>query len=201
MNDVFAGKRAAATTPPTAYSVTLDAVTAVGQGAVQYGYTTGGETAVPEERRQTETTFDGLAPGTAYTFHARYAGTSLYEPSPASAGTPVTTERADSALTVVPAEGILIYGETLTITVTPEQTAAYGINALTTAQDVVELKNGDTVLASTTTANADGSYTLTYDTRGKGLAIGNNALTVSYGGSGSLNPSAGEVTVTLEKWT
>ena len=154
---------------------------------------------MPEERLQTETTFDGLAPGTTYTFHARYAGTSLYEPSPASAGTPVTTERADSALTVVPAEGILTYGETLKITVTPEQTAAYGINALTTTQDVVELKTGDAVLASATTANADGSYTLTYDTRGKGLAIGNNALTVSYGGSGSLNPSTGGVTVTLEK--
>ncbi len=190
---------ASTTTPPTAYSVTLDAVTTVGQGAVQYGYATGGETAVPEERWQSGTTFDGLTPGTTYMFHARYAGTSLYEPSPASAGTPVTTERADSTLTVVPAEGILTYGETLKITVTPEQTAAYGINALTTAQDVVELKTGDAVLASATTANADGSYTLTYDTRGKGLAIGNNALTVSYGGSGSLNPSTGGVTVTLEK--
>ena len=101
----------------------------------------------------------------------------------------------------MPAEGILTYGETLKITVTPEQTAAYGINALTTAQDVEELKTGDAVLASATTANAGGSYTLTYDTRGKGLAIGNNALTVSYGGSGSLNPSTGGVKVTLEKWT
>ena len=154
---------------------------------------------MPEERWQPGTTFDGLTPGTTYMFHARYAGTSLYEPSPASAGTPVTTERADSTLTVVPAEGILTYGETLKITVTPEQTAAYGINALTTAQDVVELKTGDAVLASATTANAGGSYTLTYDTRGKGLAIGNNALTVSYGGSGSLNPSTGGVKVTLEK--
>ena len=121
------------TTSPTAYSITLDAVIAAGQGAVQYGYTTDGETAVPEERWQSETTFDGLTPGTAYTFHARYAGTSLYEPSPASAGTLVTTERADSTLTVVPTENILTYGETLTITVAPEQTAANGINALTTA--------------------------------------------------------------------
>ncbi len=190
---------ASTTTPPTAYSVTLDAITTAGQGAVQYGYTTDGETVVPEERWQSTTTFDGLTPGTTYTFHARYAGTSYYEPSPASAGTPVTTERADSTLTVVPTEDVLTYGETLTIAVTLEQTATNGINALTTAQDVVELKTGDTVLASTTTANADGSYTLTYDTRGKGLAIGNTALIVSYGGSGSLNPSTAEVTVTLEK--
>ena len=187
------------TTPPTANSITLDAITTTGQGDVQYGYTTGGETSVPDDRWQAETTFNDLDPGTTYTFYARYAGNGCYEPSPASSpGLEVTTERADSTLKIEPDEDTLTYGETLTITVTPEQTAANGINTQT-AQNAVELKKGDTVLASTTTANGDGSYTLTYDTQGKGLAIGSNTLTVSFGGSGSLNPSTGEVTVTLEK--
>lgn len=65
----------------------------------------------------------------------------------------------------------------------------------------MELRKGDTVLTGTTTVNDDGSYTLIYDTQDKGLTIGSNTLTVSFGGSGSLNPSTGEFTVTLEKRT
>ena len=48
-------------------------------------------------------------------------------------------------------------------------------------------------------ANAgQGPYTLIYDTKEQDLSIGENILTVSYGGSGSLNPSTAQVTVTLE---
>lgn len=184
--------------PPTANSVTLDAITTTGYGDVQYGYTTSGETSVPDNRWQAGTAFDELDPGTTYAFYTRYAGNECYEPSPASAGTKVTTLRADSTLKVEPDEDTLTYGETLTITVTPEQTAANGINTQT-AQNAVELRKGDTVLTGTTTVNDDGSYTLIYDTQDKGLTIGSNTLTVSFGGSGSLNPSTGEVTVTLEK--
>lgn len=184
--------------PPTANSVTLDAITTTGYGDVQYGYTTSGETSVPDDRWQAGTAFDELDPGTTYAFYTRYAGNKCYEPSPASAGTKVTTLRADSTLKVEPDEDTLTYGETLTITVTPEQTAANGINTQT-AQNAVELRKGDTVLTGTTTVNDDGSYTLIYDTQDKGLTIGSNTLTVSFGGSGSLNPSTGEVTVTLEK--
>ena len=164
--------------PPTANSVTLDAITTTGYGDVQYGYITSGETSVPDDRWQAGTAFDELDPGTTYAFYTRYAGNECYEPSTASAGSKVTTLRADSTLKVEPDEDTLTYGETLTITVTPEQTAANGINTQT-AQNAVELRKGDTVLTGTTTVNDDGSYTLIYDTQDKGLTIGSNTLTVS----------------------
>ena len=180
----------------TANSITLDAITTTGHGDVEYGYTTGEETSVPEERWQSETTFDDLDPGTTYTFYARYAGNDYYKPSPASDGTSATTERADSDLTVEPPSTTPTYGETLTIKVTPGIAAA---NALAAAQNTVELYNGDQLLASSSALKADGSYTLTYNTQGKGLAPGQNTLTVRYGGSGNLNPSAATVNVTLER--
>lgn len=80
--------------PVTDNSITLNAVTSTGQGSVQYGYTTGNETSVPEERWQTETTFDNLQAGTAYTFFARYSGDDYYNPSPASSGTIIFTAYA-----------------------------------------------------------------------------------------------------------
>ena len=201
--------KAAQTTAPGAPTLSTCTSTTVALSApsdapsgktLEYGYTMGIQPSVLDDCWQTETTFDDLTPGTTYTFYARYAGNDCYEPSPASSpGLEVTTERADSTLKVETSSTTLTYGETLTITVTPEQTAANGINALTTETGTVELKKGDTVLASSIDVDDDGSYTLTYDTKNQGLPIGTNTLTVSYGGSGSLNPSTAEVTVTLEK--
>ena len=184
----------------TSTSITLNEITTTGQGGVEYGYTTGGGSSENIDNWQTDTEFTDLTAATAYTFYARYAGNDCYEPSPASSpGLEVTTERADSTLKVETSSTTLTYGETLTITVTPEQTAANGINALTTETGTVELKKGDTVLASSIDVDDDGSYTLTYDTKNQDLSIGDNTLTVSYGGSSSLKPSTAEVTVTLEK--
>lgn len=78
----------------TENSITLNAVTRSGYGDVQYGYTAGKETDVPEDRWQTETTFDNLQAGTAYTFFARYSGNDYYNPSPASSGTTIFTAYA-----------------------------------------------------------------------------------------------------------
>lgn len=78
----------------TENSITLNAVTGSGYGDVQYGYTAGKETDVPEDRWQTETTFDNLQAGTAYTFFARYSGNDYYNPSPASSGTIIFTAYA-----------------------------------------------------------------------------------------------------------
>ena len=80
--------------PVTDNSITLNAVTGSGYGDVQYGYTAGKETDVPEDRWQTETTFDNLQAGTAYTFFARYSGDDYYNPSPASSGTTIFTAYA-----------------------------------------------------------------------------------------------------------
>lgn len=65
--------------------------------------------------------------------------------------------------------------------------------------NTVELYCGEALLASSERQSPDGSYALTYDTAGKGLAIGANTLTVRYGGDGSLNPSTAELSVTLGK--
>ena len=108
----------------------------------------------------------------------------------------VTFTPVASTLTVEPTEDTLTYGDELEIKVTPGIAAA---NTLTTALNTVELKKGDTVLASSNTANADGSYTLTYDTQQKGLTIGTNTLTVSFGGDSNLNASTATVDVTLSK--
>ena len=67
-----------------------------------------------------------------------------------------------------------------------------------TAQNTVELLTSEgTVLATAVQSDNDGVYTLTYDTTGKGLSIGQNTLTVNYGGSGNLNSSTAAVTVDL----
>ena len=179
----------------TSTSVVLNEITTPGQGAVQYGYTTRREPSMQENRWQTDTTFDDLTPGTTYTFYARYAGNEYYNPSPTSSGLAVTTERADSTLKVEPSSTTLTYGDTLTITVTPEQTA--DTNTRNTVKDAVELFI-DGKLLNTDTGRGP-SYTLTYDTKEQDLSIGDNTLTVGYSGSDSLNPSTAEVTVTLEK--
>ena len=142
-------------------------------------------------------TWENLQPGTEYTIETRIkAGQDAsYQDQFASwpANITVTTERADSALTVEPSSTELTYGDILTITVTPEQTA--DTNTLNTLEDTVELYIGNKLLV----ANAgQGPYTLIYDTKEQDLSIGENILTVSYGGSGSLNPSTAQVTVTLE---
>ena len=142
-------------------------------------------------------TWENLKPGTEYTIETRIkAGQDAsYQDQFASwpANITVTTERADSALTVEPSSTELTYGDTLTITVTPEQTA--DTNTLNTLEDTVELYIGNKLLV----ANAgQGPYTLIYDTKEQDLSIGENILTVSYGGSGSLNLSTAQVTVTLE---
>lgn len=120
-----------------------------------------------------------------------------YALSDTTATTSGSITKSDSALTVEPSSASLTYGDTLTIKVTPERSAANSINALT-EQDTVELLTSEgTVLATAAQPDNDGAYILTYDTTGKGLSIGQNTLTVNYRGSGNLNSSTAAVTVDL----
>ena len=199
------------TTDVTDTSVTLSAVTDTGGiGGIEYGYTTGGETSVPEERWQDDLVFDGLQPVTSYTFYARYAGNDYYEPSPASGGLTVTTEKSDAELGNLTVsgqtgfKGHFQYGDTITVTFTPERKANTSTNAPTLAEGTATLTyttaEGETVTLATATAQAEGSFTLTYDTKKKELPIGENlSLAVSYGGSGELNPVEETVTLSLDK--
>lgn len=89
-------------------------------------------------------------------------------------------------------QGHFQYGDIITVTFTPERKANTKTNALTenTATLSYTPAEGETVELATATAQADGSFKLTYDTKEKKLPIGENLpITVSYGGSGALNPT------------
>ena len=199
------------TTDVTDTSVTLSAVTDTGGiGGIEYGYTTGGETSVPEERWQDDLVFDGLQPVTSYTFYARYAGNDYYEPSLASDGLNVTTEKSDAQLGNLTVsgqtgfKGHFQYGDTITVTFTPQQKTDTSTNAQTLAEGTAiltyTLDGKDPVTLATATAEADGSFKLSYDTKKKQLPIGEDlTLTVSYGGSDALNPVQETVTLSLDK--
>lgn len=95
-------------------------------------------------------------------------------------------------------DGHFQYGDTITVTFTPERKANTSTNALAenTATLTYTPDEVEEVTLATATAQDDGSFTLTYDTKKKELPIGEDlSLAVSYGGSGALNP--GEETVTL----
>ena len=198
-------------TPSTANvtdtSVTLSAVTdSGGIGGIEYGYTTGTET--EPDHWQKSNTFTNLAVATSYTFYARYAGNDYYEPSPASSGLAVTTKKSDTELGNLTVsgqtgfQGHFQYGDVITVTFTPERQANTSTNALAenTATLTYTTAEGETVTLATATAQAEGSFTLTYDTKKKELPIGENLfLTVSYGGSGELNPVEETVTLSLDK--
>ena len=99
-------------------------------------------------------------------------------------------------------DGHFQYGDTITVTFTPERKADTSTNALAenTATLTYTPDSGETVTLATATAQADGSFKLTYDTKKKELPIGEDlSLTVSYGGSGALNPVEETVTLTLDQ--
>lgn len=78
-------------------SITLNAVISTGgYGNIQYACVQGTGVSAPtgDDAWQTETTFNDLNAGSAYTFFARYAGNDYYNPSPASSGTIIFTAYA-----------------------------------------------------------------------------------------------------------
>ena len=99
------------------------------------------------------------------------------------------------------AEGAFQYGDTVKVVFTPERKTETNTNSLAenTATLTYTNSEGETVTLATATAQSDGSFKLTYDTKEKKLPIGEDLLTVSYGGSGALNPVEKELTVTLEQ--
>ncbi len=75
----------------TSASVTLNAVTDVGYGEVQYGYRAAADG--EPGHWQTDTKFSGLTPDAAYTFYTRFEG-DYYRDAAVSAGCQVTTDAA-----------------------------------------------------------------------------------------------------------
>ena len=99
-------------------------------------------------------------------------------------------------------QGHFQYGDIITATFTPERKADTNTNALAenTATLTYTPAEGEEVTLATATAQANGSFELTYDTKEKKLPIGENlSLTVSYGGSDEFNPVEETVTLSLDQ--
>ena len=99
-------------------------------------------------------------------------------------------------------EGHFQYGDVITVTFTPERKVDTSTNALAEGTATLTYTNaeGEAVTLATATAQEDGSFKLTYDTKEKKLPIGEDlALAVSYGGSDALNPAEETVTLTLDQ--
>ena len=188
---VTKGNQTAPTAPTmssrTTNSVTLNAISSAGQGAVQYGYVQG-DNGTPNNW-QDNTTFNGLSAGTTYTFYARYAGNDYYEPSPASTGTNIVTLGAEGGDTLADGETITTDdGTTITndgekITVTPGDGGA----TITITPDKGATVNGDS------SVNVPGGSTVTTGD-GPSITVGEDGATVGTDGSVTL-PEGGSATI------
>ena len=192
----------------TSTSVTLKAPSDTISGkTVQYGYTTGKETSVPDDRWQNSTEFKTLLSNTNYIFYARYAGDNkFYNPSVPSPGLNVTTLKEASTVTVTVKKGDspitdASYNDSITITAAVAKANA---NATTRAAlDQVEffVGTGDNKkslgTADVTSGEAALSMKLSDGEWKKGWVIGINTITAEYGGSSTLEGNSGTATLTV----
>ena len=201
---VTKGNQTAPTAPTmssrTTNSVTLNAISSAGQGAVQYGYVQG-NSGTPTSW-QDNTTFNGLSAGTDYTFYARYAENDYYNESPDSTGTSIVTLGAAGGDTLADGETITTEDGTNTeitkdegrITITPGNG---GSATVITPDDNVTVNTGDG------TVNVpDGSTVQTGDGPEMTLPGGGTvdpdtgAITPDEGGSVVIDTGDGTTTIT-----
>ena len=190
---VTKGNQTAPTAPTmssrTTNSVTLNAISSDGQGAVQYGYVQG-DNGTPNNW-QDNTTFNGLSAGTTYTFYARYAENDYYEPSPASTGTSIVTLGAEGGDTLTDGEtittedGTTIQNDGEAITITPPG----GSDPTTT----ITPDTGVTVNTDENTVNVPGGSTVTTGD-GPSITVGEGGATVGTDGGVTL-PDGGSATI------
>ncbi len=211
----------AAPTAPTMVSRTTTSVilnyieSPIRQGAVQYGYTTAGDSS--DYHWQESTEFIDLQPGTTYTFYARYAETDDYEASPASTGTSIVTLGAEGGDTLADGETITTEDDTNTeitkdegkITITPGNG---GSATVITPDDNVTVNTGDgtvnvpggstvttgdgpsiTVGEGGATVGTDGGVTLPEDGSAT-IGSGDDTTTITTPGGGTIDPDTGAVT-------
>ena len=214
---VTKGNQTAPTAPTmssrTTNSVTLNAISSIGQGAVQYGYVQGGS-GTPNNW-QDGTTFTGLSAGTTYTFYARYAGNDYYEPSPVSTGTGIVTLGAEGGDTLADGEtittgdGTTIKNDGEKIIITPGDGGS--VTVITPADNVtvntdegtVNVPDGSTVTTGDgpsitvgeggATVGTDGGVTLP-DGGSATIGSGDDATTITTPGGGTIDPDTGAVT-------
>ena len=209
----------AAPTAPTMVSRTTTSVilnyieSPIRQGAVQYGYTTAGDSS--DYHWQESTKFSGLEPGTAYTFYARYAETDDYEASPVSTGTSIVTLGAEGGDTLADGEtitagdGTTIKNDGEKIIITPGDG---GSATVITPDDNVTVNTGDgtvnvpggstvttgdgpsiTVGEGGATVGTDGGVTLPEDGSAT-IGSGDDTTTITTPGGGTVDPGTGAIT-------
>ena len=217
---VTKGNQTAPTAPTmssrTTNSVTLNAISSAGQGAVQYGYVQG-DNGTPNNW-QDNTTFNGLSAGTTYTFYARYAGNDYYEPSPVSTGTGIVTLGAEGGDTLTDGEtittedGTTIQNDGEAITITPPGgsdptttiTPDTGVT-VNTDENTVNVPSGSTVTTGDgpsitvgeggATVGTDGGVTLP-DGGSATIGSGDDTTTITTPGGGTLQPNDdGSITI------
>ena len=215
---VTKGNQTAPTAPTmssrTTNSVTLNAISSAGQGAVQYGYVQG-DNGTPNNW-QDNTTFNGLSAGTTYTFYARYAGNDYYEPSPVSTGTGIVTLGAEGGDTLTDGEtittedGTTIQNDGEAITITPPGgsdptttiTPDTGVT-VNTDENTVNVPSGSTVTTGDgpsitvgeggATVGTDGGVTLP-DGGSATIGSGDDTTTITTPGGGTVDPGTGAIT-------
>ena len=208
----------AAPTAPTMSSRTTTSVilnyieSPIRQGAVQYGYTTAGDSS--DYHWQESTEFIDLQPGTTYTFYARYAETDDYEASPASTGTSIVTLGAAGGDTLADGETITTDdgttitndGEKITvtpgdggatITITPDKGATVNGDGSVNVPGGSTVTTGDgpsiTVGEGGATVGTDGGVTLP-DGGSATIGSGDDATTITTPGGGTIDPDTGAIT-------
>ena len=208
----------AAPTAPTMSSRTTTSVilnyieSPIRQGAVQYGYTTAGDSS--DYHWQESTEFIDLQPGTTYTFYARYAETDDYEASPASTGTSIVTLGAAGGDTLADGETITTDdgttitndGEKITvtpgdggatITITPDKGATVNGDGSVNVPGGSTVTTGDgpsiTVGEGGATVGTDGGVTLP-DGGSATIGSGDDTTTITTPGGGTIAPDTGAVT-------
>ena len=166
---VTKGNQTAPTAPTmssrTTNSVTLNAISSAGQGAVQYGYVQG-NSGTPTSW-QDNTTFNGLSAGTDYTFYARYAGNDYYNESQVSGGTSVTTLPEISTTNLDAGYVGVPYSATLEANADSGKTVTWALATGSSLPNGLTLSNG-TISGMPTKAVTDYTFTVQATINGEG---------------------------------
>ena len=149
----------------TTNSVTLNAISSAGQGAVQYGYVQG-NSGTPTSW-QDNTTFNGLSAGTDYTFYARYAGNDYYNESQVSGGTSVTTLPEISTTNLDAGYVGVPYSATLEANADSGKTVTWALATGSSLPNGLTLSNG-TISGMPTKAVTDYTFTVQATINGEG---------------------------------
>ena len=199
------------TVTKTANSITISPIDAEKEYRIYQSNTTPSNWGTLNAETDGSYTWNNLQSGTKYTIETRTPADDYINKTFASHPASITvTTKSDTELGNLTIsgntginEGAFQYGDAITIAFTPQRKEV-DTKALTenTATLTYTPDEGEAIQLAEATAGEDGSFKLTYDTKKKELPIGENlSLTVSYGGSGELNPVEKELTVTLEQAT